>query len=222
MVLMQDFHTPVAGLRGLGVFRNRKGLWRIRQFQASDILHVAELQASAFHDSLPVGVLDKFAYTMFKAEDYPGATGSDGSAAVGVSSNSCSLSTGRVVGVVEVGLQDEVDVLQHLPPGVSNYAYISSMAVAADARRAGIGRALLQVAEQQAALWQQAVVSLHVYDTNIAALKLYEKYGMKVLATDSRLRRVLGGKVRHLMVKDVAAGSGAFLESSIKSSNTNS
>jgi ribosomal protein S18 acetylase RimI-like enzyme len=136
----------------------------------------------------------------------------DGSTAAGINSTTCSYSTGRLVGVVEVALQDEAEVLQHLPLGVSNYAYISSMAVAADARRAGIGCTLLQAAEQQAALWQQALVSLHVYDTNVAALKLYEKHGMKVLATDSKLRRVLGGKVRHLMVKDVAACSGVSLE----------
>lgn len=98
-------------------------------------------------------------------------------------------------------MQDEHDVLQHLPKGVETYAYISSMAVASHMRRSGLGTALLQAAEQQAVLWGQQLLALHVYETNDAAIKLYESHGLTSHAADPAWRRYVGGKVRQLMVK---------------------
>jgi ribosomal protein S18 acetylase RimI-like enzyme len=106
-----------------------------------------------------------------------------------------------ILGVIEVGVQDEADVLQHLPRGLETYAYISSMAVASHVRRCGIGAALLQAAEQQAKLWGQDLLALHVYETNGRAMKLYESHGLANHAADPAWRRFVGGKVRQLMVK---------------------
>jgi ribosomal protein S18 acetylase RimI-like enzyme len=107
----------------------------------------------------------------------------------------------HILGVIEVGVQDEADVLQHLPRGLETYAYISSMAVASHVRRCGIGAALLQAAEQQAKLWGQDLLALHVYETNDRAMKLYESHGLANHAADPAWRRFVGGKVRQLMVK---------------------
>lgn len=107
----------------------------------------------------------------------------------------------HILGVIEVGVQDAADVLQHLPRGLETYAYISSMAVASHVRRCGIGAALLQAAEQQAKLWGQDLLALHVYETNDRAMKLYEAHGLANHAADPAWRRFVGGKVRQLMVK---------------------
>jgi len=107
----------------------------------------------------------------------------------------------NILGVIEVGVQDEQDVLQHLPTGMETYAYISSMAVAPHMRRCGIGAALLQAAEQQAVLWGQQLVALHVYETNQRAMKLYQSHGLVNHASDPAWRKYVGGKVRQLMVK---------------------
>jgi ribosomal protein S18 acetylase RimI-like enzyme len=116
-------------------------------------------------------------------------------------SSSGSSSSSSILGVIEVGVQNEQDVLQHMPKGMETYAYISSMAVSSAVRRCGIGAALLQAAEQQAALWGQQLLALHVYETNDAAIKLYESHGLVSHAADPAWRRYVGGKVRQLMVK---------------------
>jgi ribosomal protein S18 acetylase RimI-like enzyme len=110
----------------------------------------------------------------------------------------------RIVGVVEVGVQDERDVLAHLQDPAANletYAYISSMAVAPHLRRHGVGAALLQTAEAQALAWQQPVLALHVYDSNARAIRLYERHGLLCEARDPAWRSLVGGKVRQLHVK---------------------
>lgn len=110
-------------------------------------------------------------------------------------------SSSKILGVIEIGVQDEQDVLQHMPKGMETYAYISSMAVASHVRRCGIGAALLQAAEQQAAMWGQQLLALHVYETNDRAIKLYESHGLVNHAADPAWRRYVGGKVRQLMIK---------------------
>lgn len=110
-------------------------------------------------------------------------------------------SSSTILGVIEVGVQNEQDVLQHMPKGMETYAYISSMAVSSAVRRCGIGAALLQAAEQQATLWGQQLLALHVYETNGPAIKLYESHGLVSHAADPAWRRYVGGKVRQLMVK---------------------
>eukprot|EP00879_Flechtneria_rotunda_P001905 GHRR01002078.1.p1 GENE.GHRR01002078.1~~GHRR01002078.1.p1 ORF type:complete len:348 (+),score=117.71 GHRR01002078.1:1513-2556(+) len=114
---------------------------------------------------------------------------------------------GPIIGVVEIGIQCAQNVLQHLRHGTEQYAYISSMAVAPHLRRSGLGCALLQAAEQQAASWKQSVIALHVFCSNIPAVKLYDKYGLKCRARDPLWKAMLGGKVQQLMVKELTAGS---------------
>jgi ribosomal protein S18 acetylase RimI-like enzyme len=243
------------------------------------LLFCCAQQAAAFHEALPVGALDRLAYTMFKAEvldalkkkvdvlcehsfammvvescqvgpggncnaadastldsfsDDAGSSSDcseecaedwdaavwygdqqaaawpgDAAAAGSLRAADCSPRPGSVLGVVEVGVQDEADVLQHLQrsqlPSNGTYAYITSMAVAPHLRRCGVGRALLQAAEQQAANWEQELVALHVYENNAPAIRLYERHGMRCYAQDPAWKAMLGGKVRQLMIKPVSA-----------------
>jgi ribosomal protein S18 acetylase RimI-like enzyme len=107
----------------------------------------------------------------------------------------------NILGVIEVGVQDEASVLRHLQPGVDTYGYVSSMAVAPALRRCGVGGALLQAAEQQAVLWGQGALALHVHTGNARAIRLYERSGLLPAAQDPAWRQLVGGKVRQLHIK---------------------
>jgi ribosomal protein S18 acetylase RimI-like enzyme len=101
----------------------------------------------------------------------------------------------NILGVIEVGVQDEASVLRH------TYGYVSSMAVAPALRRCGVGGALLQAAEQQAVLWGQGALALHVHTGNARAIRLYERSGLLPAAQDPAWRQLVGGKVRQLHIK---------------------
>ena len=92
---------------------------------------------------------------------------------------------------------------RYLPRDITSYAYVSSMAVAEQLRRKGVATAMLSAAEQQARLWQQSVLALHVYVENEAALKLYKSFGLESVGTDPSWKAVFGGKIRTLMVKQI-------------------
>jgi len=112
----------------------------------------------------------------------------------------------QVVGVVEVSLQDFKDVLQMLPGGLATnetYAYVASMAVAAQERRRGLALAMLQSAEAQALQWGQRNLVLHVYEDNVPAVQLYTRYGMQLLSKDPSWRKLLGGRIKVTMYKDL-------------------
>ncbi len=89
------------------------------------------------------------------------------------------------------------------------YAHVASMAVSKNHRRQGIASLLLEAAEQQAALWGQQVVALHVHADNAAAVQLYSRCGMRTLHSDPEWRTLVGGRVRLLMAKPVGAAAAA-------------
>ncbi|KAL6757086.1 acyl-CoA N-acyltransferase [Haematococcus lacustris] len=113
------------------------------------------------------------------------------------------LPDGELQGTVEVTLMQDREVLRSLGPGAFEYAYISSMAVAPAVRRRGLAQALLLAAQQQALLWSQHHLLLHVYDDNLPAVKLYLKHGFKQIAADPSWRRWMGARVRLLMYRDL-------------------
>eukprot|EP00198_Chlamydomonas_reinhardtii_P007177 XP_001696513.1 predicted protein [Chlamydomonas reinhardtii] len=118
--------------------------------------------------------------------------------------SSSSSSSAKVVGVVEVSLMEERGVLGCLPPGTREYAYVSSMCVAPTARRRGVAQALMSAAEEQARLWGQQQLALHVYRDNTPAVQLYGGWGMAVLNTDPDWKAWFGDRVRLLMHKRLA------------------
>jgi ribosomal protein S18 acetylase RimI-like enzyme len=118
---------------------------------------------------------------------------------------------GSLLGIVEVGLQEDSEVLEALgrlgssSAGDSRpYAYVTSMAVASEIRRCGLGTALLRAAEQQAARWGARHVVLHVHESNTAAAALYAARGLRCVARDPSWRGLVpGGRVRLLLAKPV-------------------
>lgn len=64
---------------------------------------------------------------------------------------------------------------------VATGLYLSHMAVAADARRRGVGRALLRAAREAAVRRGEECIFLHVEPGNQAAVRLYESSGYRRL-----------------------------------------
>jgi ribosomal protein S18 acetylase RimI-like enzyme len=82
----------------------------------------------------------------------------------------------RVVGMVCVYAKvnsDEIDEEEY------EYAYISDLVILAAYRRRGLGRALLQRAEDYASLQGAALLKINVLARNDTARKLYTNYGFQ-------------------------------------------
>lgn len=60
---------------------------------------------------------------------------------------------------------------------INNSWYINTLGVSKEYRRQGIARQLLELAVQRALKNQIQCLSLHVYENNQGAIKLYESYG---------------------------------------------
>ena len=93
---------------------------------------------------------------------------------------------GPIIGVVQVSLQTEDDVIQNLPSGAQSYVYISNMAVLPEMRRKGIGSALLSAAEFVGWLWAEHEIVLKVYEDNTAAREFYAQCGYEEIPIRSK------------------------------------
>ncbi|MCS6782129.1 MAG: GNAT family N-acetyltransferase [Gloeomargarita sp. SKYBB_i_bin120] len=101
---------------------------------------------------------------------------------------------GKLVGAVELSQRQ----WRH-----RQYIYLANLAVAPAYRRQGIGRALLQLAEQAVQSWPQEQVYLHVMEDNQAARNLYAQLGYQVQRWEWTWRTWLGGPRRLLLAKTV-------------------
>ncbi|KAG2502139.1 hypothetical protein HYH03_000627 [Edaphochlamys debaryana] len=161
---------------------------------------------------------DPYTFMLLVAEELApgddGASSSTSSGAGGASvegstsgeddgSGAASGSGRRLVGVVEVSIMDEKPVLRQLPSNRLEYAYVSSMCVAGAMRRQGVAQALMAAAEEQARLWRQSNLALHVYKDNAPAVQLYNGCGMRVLGEDPGWKVLFGDRVRLLMYKNL-------------------
>ncbi|MBU0492937.1 MAG: GNAT family N-acetyltransferase [Chloroflexi bacterium] len=81
---------------------------------------------------------------------------------------------GQIVGCIDVIIQQAPDIPIMVP---RRFAKIDTLVVAEGFRCAGIGRALLERAQQWAADRQATQVELNVWEFNQAAIAFYEKQG---------------------------------------------
>ena len=111
--------------------------------------------------------------------------------------------THRIAGAVVIDVQGG-----HVPPRTvrdkgttrlaprAGLAYLSNLAVAPAARRAGLGSALLAAAEAQAWAWGAHALALHVDARNESAAELYRRAGFRMVSPNPRPGRSgLGGLV---------------------------
>jgi ribosomal protein S18 acetylase RimI-like enzyme len=182
----------------------RMGPLKVRTLEQGDLPAVATLQAGSFHEPQAVPFLNSIAYNNFSAEIKDGLRKKLvmlGDTFLVLVAEMVHQKDAGVLGVVEVAVGFEQEVLQRLPLGTQSYSYISSMAVSTEHRRMGIASALLAAAEGQAEAWKQEWCALHVYEDNGPALQLYESRGFTAAAQDPQWRRWLGGRVRILLLK---------------------
>ncbi|WCJ43877.1 Acyl-CoA N-acyltransferases (NAT) superfamily protein [Euphorbia peplus] len=177
--------------------------WRVRRLVNNDfeMREVSHLQAQAFH--IPMPFFDHFFFQFFKAEVLAGLlyklrnSPPDRYACLVADS---STSESDLVGVVDVTVLRDEDVLQHLT-GAEEYLYISGIAVSQTLRRRKIGSVLLKACDVLSGLWGYEYLVLRAYEEDIGARGLYTKAGYKVVSSDPQWMTWIGRKRRVLMIK---------------------
>ncbi|KAK3230077.1 hypothetical protein Dsin_001958 [Dipteronia sinensis] len=115
--------------------------------------------------------------------------------------NSSRESQGKLVGVVDVTVQRDTPVLQHLQ-GAKEYPYISGLAVSKSFRRRKIASVLLKACDMLAILWGYEYLVLRAYEEDLGAETLYSKAGYHVVSGDPPwLSSWIGRKRRVLLIK---------------------
>eukprot|EP00873_Tetraselmis_striata_P027564 jgi/Tetstr1/447828/TSEL_035156.t1 len=178
----------------------------IRPAQLEEWPDVADIQAISFHIPSKLAMMNTVAFNNFRAEVR--ATLSQKLKYADMDRFCClvaeSKSDAKLVGVVEVSLLNEKEVLMRLDAPAASYAYIACMAVDPDRRRDGVASALLAAAEQVAVRWKQGVAVLDVYEDNVPARKLYEANGYSAKKFDPDWVKVVGRRKRLHMDKLLA------------------
>jgi len=83
---------------------------------------------------------------------------------------------GRLVGVVKVSVTETPDIPVYV---LRTYAAIDTLVVKKECRRSGIGRSLLEAAEQWARERGAATAELTVMEFNEPAIAFYQRFGYK-------------------------------------------
>lgn len=184
--------------------------WGVRRMvQIGDEMRgVAQVQAEAFH--VPVALFNDFFFEFFKAEVLSALiyriqnSAPDRYAclvAEFVNANSSPYASVQgLVGVVDVTVQRDKDILRHLE-GAEEYLYVSGIAVLTDFRRQKIATVLLKACDVLSVLWGFSYLALQAYEDDSAAQKLYSNAGYKVASRDPDWVTWIGKKRRVLMIK---------------------
>ncbi|OAY75801.1 hypothetical protein ACMD2_01333 [Ananas comosus] len=108
-----------------------------------------------------------------------------------------------LVGVVDVTVQQDRDVLSHLE-GAEEYIYVSGIAVLQKFRRKKIATVLLKACDAVSLVWGYDYLALRAYEDDSAARSLYANAGYKVVSKDPFWVTFFGKKRRVLMIKQSA------------------
>ncbi|CAA0330368.1 unnamed protein product [Arabidopsis thaliana] len=184
--------------------------WDVRRLNRDDedeIRRVSLVQAEAFH--IPLALFDDFFFMFFQAEVLSALlyklknSPPDRYACLVAeqTSETETLSSSSVVGVVDVTAQTESSVLRYFP-GVEEYLYVSGLAVSKSQRRKKMASTLLKACDVLCYLWGFKLLALRAYEDDAAARNLYSNAGYSVVETDplwtstwiGRKRRVLMSK----------------------------
>uniref|UniRef100_A0A803PPJ5 N-acetyltransferase domain-containing protein n=1 Tax=Cannabis sativa TaxID=3483 RepID=A0A803PPJ5_CANSA len=190
--------------------------WKVRRLApiGDEIREAAQVQALSFYE--PTFIFNDFFFELFKAEVLAGLlyklrnspqdryaclvaeaelTGDDEKA-------SSSDSKQGLVGVVDVTVLRDQNVLNHLPPDSQEYLYISGIAVLESFRRRKIATVLLKACDIVSNLWGFKYLVLRAYEDDYGARELYSNAGYKVVSVDPPWQTSwVGRKRRVLMVK---------------------
>ncbi|KAI3872202.1 hypothetical protein MKW98_011694 [Papaver atlanticum] len=185
--------------------------WKVRRLieNEDEMREVAQVQAEAFH--VPVAFFDDVFFEFFKAEVLSGLlyklrnSPPDRYACLvaktaDTSSDTLSLSAQGLVGVVDVTVLNNKDVVQHLD-GAEEYLYVSGIAVFNKFRRQKVATALLKACDVLLNIWGFRYLALRAYEDDSAACRLYTNAGYKIISKDPLWTTWIGRKRRVLMIK---------------------
>ncbi|KAL5776310.1 hypothetical protein ACOSP7_009236 [Xanthoceras sorbifolium] len=184
--------------------------WQVRRLVVEDgeMRRVAFVQADAFHT--PVLLFNDLFFEFFKAEVLSGLLyklkNSPPSryaclVAEPTTTSSTRESQGKLVGVVDVTVQRDASVLQHIQ-GAQEYLYISGLAVSKSFRRRKIASVLMKACEMLAILWGFEYLVLRAYEEDSGARTLYSKAGYQLVSVDPPwMSSWIGRKPRVIMIK---------------------
>ncbi|ONK56679.1 uncharacterized protein A4U43_C10F11540 [Asparagus officinalis] len=183
--------------------------WGVRRMERveDEMRRVADVQAEAFHE--PAALFNDFFFEFFKAEVLSALiyrirnSPPDRYACLvteSINNESNSQGIPELVGVVDVTVQREDDVLQHLQ-GAREYLYVSGIAVLIKFRRQKIATVLLEACNVLSEQWGYEYLALRAHEDDSAAQRLYTKAGYRVVSRDPHWITWVGKKRRVLMIK---------------------
>lgn len=162
----------------------------LRRLERSDIWAASALLAEVFSSEL--GPVQR---QLVQLEHVVGIGGRHGRTALFVAEEQRG-GRSRLVGFVEMFTQEYLSA--SLPPGSPAVLagrlkpYVASLAVRQAARGRGLGAELVRACEAAAAGKGQRIVQIQVESTNEVALRLYARLGYRVVAMDTRARKLVG------------------------------
>ncbi|XP_061362861.1 GCN5-related N-acetyltransferase 10, chloroplastic [Gastrolobium bilobum] len=183
--------------------------WRVRRLieNADEIKKAAQVQAEAFH--VPVALFNDLFFQFFQAEVLSGllyklnnSPPNRYACLVAEPAKNDTDSSEQLVGVIDVTVLRDQNVLQHLPAEAEEYLYISGIAVSKTFRRRKIATALLKACDMLSILWGFEFLALRAYEEDLGARKLYANAGYQVVSRDPPWSSYwIGRKRRVLMIK---------------------
>lgn len=182
------------------------GNWQVRRMVETldEMKKIAGVQAEAFHE--PAAMFDEFFFELFKAEVHSGllyrlrnSPPDRYACLVAEPRDDCQLSRKEPVGVVDVTVQREDSVLEHLP-GADEYLYVSGIAVLNKFRRQKVASTLLKACDVLAAIWGHEHLVLRAYEDDYGAQKLYTNAGYRIISGDPPWMSTWLGKRRRVVM----------------------
>ncbi|KAH1052822.1 hypothetical protein AAZX31_08G235200 [Glycine max] len=183
--------------------------WKVRRLfeNADEIKKASQVQAEAFH--VPVSLFNDLFFQFFQAEVLSGllyklknSPPNRYACLVAETAIDDPDSAKQLVGVIDVTVLRDQNVLQHLPPEAEEYLYISGIAVSKTFRRRKIATALLKACDMLSILWGFEFLALRAYEEDLGARKLYTNAGYQVVSRDPPwTSNWIGRKCRVLMIK---------------------
>ncbi|KAI5654612.1 hypothetical protein M9H77_31799 [Catharanthus roseus] len=193
--------------------------WQVRRMVETEdeMRTIARVQAEAFHE--PAIIFNDLFFEFFQAEVLAGllyrlrnsppnryaclvAKPAADSSSDQEEPSSADQEIRDLVGVVDVTVLRDADVLQYLRPEADEYLYVSGIAVVRKLRRQKVATALLKACDVLAMIWGFEYLVLRAYEDDWGARKLYSNAGYEVVGGDpSWLTTWIGRRRRILMVK---------------------
>ncbi|KAL9673823.1 hypothetical protein QQ045_030085 [Rhodiola kirilowii] len=168
--------------------------WRVRRMAGdqTEMRKVAQVQAEAFHE--PAEVLAALLYRLRNSSPDRYAC------LIAEPEASESGLQGEIVGVVDLAVSRDDDVLQHVQG--EEYLYVSGIAVSNKFRRQKVATTLLEACEAVSTLWGFKFLALRAYECDLGARTLYANAGYRVVSGDPHWKTTwIGRKRRVLMIK---------------------